>query len=397
MRKVQIFFAFLLCANFSLAQNCPPATDANTHVVQKGETLYRIAVNYGLSVSELTAMNNMRPTDMLTVCKHLIVTKPNEFQAKGGSYVENNYSKNYNQYVKQQGRYHYVQPGETLANIARLYGYTTEKFKEINNITAYESVGVGYALMNTHCICPDAPLPTGTVTNNTETRTNNPNTASGRTQTTTSNTSGNDTSVGNTATSNTSTTNTSTISGSLTLSSTKYPYMRSEELQMLEEINLIRSNPKGYIPYIQEYIKDVKSGKSFGFGDPIAVSYELIDQLENTPPLSILEPAECVYRAAKIHGEDRKGAGSNDHVGTDGSWPWDRILKECDYLTDGNENLVGGPSSIRKAVILLLVDDGIPNRGHRSTLLNPKWKYGACYKIGQVGGMPNSWVQNFAY
>lgn len=390
MRKAQIFFAFLLCANFSFAQNCPPAINANTHVVQKGETLYRIAVKYGLSVADLTAMNGMKSTDMLTVCKHLTVTKSNEFQAKGGSYVENNYSKSYGQYVKQQGRYHYVQPGETLANIARLYGYTTEKLKEINNITAYENVGVGYALMNTHCICPDAPLPAETITKNAETRTNRPNTSPVKTQPATT-TSNNNTSVGNTST------NTSTASGSLMLSPSKYPYMQSEELQMLEEINLIRSNPKGYIPYIQEYIKDVKSGKSFGFGDPVAVSYELIEQLENTQPLSILEPAECVYRAAKVHGEDRKNAGSNDHVGTDGSWPWDRILKECDYLKDGNENLVGGPSSIRKAVILLLVDDGIPNRGHRSTLLNPKWKYAACYKIGTVGSMPNSWVQNFAY
>ncbi|MFT4760052.1 MAG: LysM repeat protein, partial [Saprospiraceae bacterium] len=342
------------------------------------------AVKYGLSVSDLTAMNGLTNKNVLNVCQKLSIKQANDFQAKSvnNSYIENNYSKSYNQYVKQQGRNHYVQPGETLVNIARLYGYTTEKFKEINNLAAYETIGVGYALMNTSCICPDAPLPAKTITKSAETRTNNPNTS---TSTATQNPS------------NSSTTNMSTAGGSLKLDPAKYRYMQSEELQMLEEINLIRSNPKGYIPYIQQYIKDVKSGKSFGFGDPVTVSYELIKQLENTAPLSILEPAECVYRAAKIHGEDRKGAGSNDHVGTDGSWPWDRILKECDYLKDGNENLVGGPSSIRKAVILLLVDDGIPNRGHRSTLLNPSWKYAACYKIGTVGNMPNSWVQNFAY
>ena len=396
MRQVQIILVFLLCANFSFAQNCPPSSDASVHVVQKGETLYRIAVKYGLSVSDLTAMNGLTNKNVLKVCQTLKIKETNQLQSRGinSSYVENNYSKSYNQYAKQQGRYHYVQPGETLANIARLYGYTTEKFKEINNLAAYETVGVGYALMNTHCICPDAPLPAETIAKGAETRTNNPNS---KTTTNIENTNSGSTSTTNTSNSNTSTTSTSTVSGSLKLDPAKYPFMQSEELQMLEEINLIRSNPKGYIPMIQQYIKDVKSGKSFGFGDPVAVSYELIDQLENTPPLSILEPSECVYRAAKIHGEDRKRAGSNDHVGTDGSWPWDRILKECDYLKDGNENLVGGPSSIRKAVILLLVDDGIPNRGHRSTLLNPKWKYAACYKIGTVGNMPNSWVQNFAY
>lgn len=388
MRKVQILFAFLLFTTFTFAQNCPPATNTNTHVVQKGETLYRIAVKYGLSVGELTAMNGMKSTDVLNVCKHLIVTRQNEFQAKGGNYVKNDFSKSYSQYVKQEGKYHYVQPGETLANIARLYGYTTEKFKEINNLAAYETVGVGQALLNTSCVCPAAPLPASTITQNAETRMTDPNMSTSTQPSTTAT---------NTTTNNTSSGAAPSVSGALKLNPAKYPYLKSEELEMIEEINLIRSNPKGYIPHIQQYIKDVKSGKSFGFGDPVAVSYELIDQLENTPPLSILEPAECVYRAAKNHGEDRRNAGSNDHVGTDGSWPWDRILRECDYLQDGNENLVGGPSSIRKAVILLLVDDGIPNRGHRSTLLNPKWKYVACYKIGQVGNMPNSWVQKFGY
>ena len=66
-------------------------------------------------------------------------------------------------------------------------------------------------------------------------------------------------------------------------------------------------------------------------------------------------------------------------------------------MTDGNENLVGGPADVREAVILLLVDDGIPSRGHRKTLLNKDWQYGATYKIGKVGYMPNCWVQKFGY
>jgi len=64
-------------------------------------------------------------------------------------------------------------------------------------------------------------------------------------------------------------------------------------------------------------------------------------------------------------------------------------------MQDGNENLVGGPASVREAVIILLIDEGIANRGHRKTLLNPNWKYAAAFKIGQVGGMPNCWVQKF--
>ena len=75
--------------------------------------------------------------------------------------------------------------------------------------------------------------------------------------------------------------------------------------------------------------------------------------------------------------------------------PWDRVLRECPSLKDSNENLVGGTSNVRDAVILLLVDDGIQSRGHRRTLLQADWKYVACHKMGMIGAMPNYWVQNF--
>jgi LysM repeat protein len=171
--------------------------------------------------------------------------------------------------------------------------------------------------------------------------------------------------------------------------------MSSEEMDMVKEINLMRNNPAGYVTYIKEYIAHLKQNGDMG--SSIQTSYELIDELEKTPKLSTLQPLQCVYIAAKKHGEDQKRMGDTNHTGSDGSMPWDRILRECPDLKDGNENLVGGPSDIRRAVILLLVDDGIDSRGHRKTLLNPEWQYVACYKMGTVGSMPNCWVQKFGF
>ena len=169
-------------------------------------------------------------------------------------------------------------------------------------------------------------------------------------------------------------------------------YMTTDEISMVNEINLVRSNPSAYVKYVEAYKNKIAAGKAFG---TIETCNELISELRRLSPLSRLKPAECLYNAAKKHGLDQKPTGSTDHVGTDGSYPWDRVRKECSFMTDGNENLVAGPESVRDAVILLLVDEGIPNRGHRRTLLNRDWNYVACYKIGQVGNMPNSWVQNF--
>ena len=66
-------------------------------------------------------------------------------------------------------------------------------------------------------------------------------------------------------------------------------------------------------------------------------------------------------------------------------------------MQEGNENLVAGTPSVRTAVILLLIDEGIPTRGHRKTLLKPEWRYVGCYNVGTVGSFPHYWVQNFGY
>ena len=169
--------------------------------------------------------------------------------------------------------------------------------------------------------------------------------------------------------------------------------MTKDEMSMVNEINLIRSNPAGYIMHIEKYIADLQ--KEEGNKTTIATARELISELFKLPNLSTLQPMECIYSAAKKNGIDQIKRGIADHQGTDGSMPWDRILRECPSLKDGNENLVGGPKDIRTAVITLLVDDGIPSRGHRRTLLQANWKYVACHKMGTIGGIPNYWTQQF--
>ena len=183
--------------------------------------------------------------------------------------------------------------------------------------------------------------------------------------------------------------------------STEYNFMTKREKQMIDEINLVRSNPVGYIQYVEEYIsfleKEVVNGSGMAefYKEEIETASELIDELKRTEPLSILRPHEGVHDAAKQHGVDMVKMGKIEHVGSDNSYPWDRIIKAAPDLSDGNENLVGGPAQIRQAVMILLVDTGIQGRGHRKTLLNPTWNFVACYEVGTIEDMPYCWVQNF--
>lgn len=175
-----------------------------------------------------------------------------------------------------------------------------------------------------------------------------------------------------------------------------YSFMTADEKAMLEEINLMRANPKGYIPYVEAYVKEFSEAgwDSATTEEEGQTSKELIGQLRKLEALSVLRPHQELYEVARLHGADLRQMGSIQHQGSDGSMPYNRVRQGTD-LSDGNENIVGGTTYIRESVITLLVDSGIPNRGHRKALLEPKWNYVACYRIGQVGQMPNTWLQVF--
>lgn len=177
-----------------------------------------------------------------------------------------------------------------------------------------------------------------------------------------------------------------------------YDYMKSEEQAMIEEINLFRGNPRAYIKHVENYLREYKQAgwDAATTKDEIDSANELIRELQNTGPLTILLPNRKLHRVAVEHGEHMKQTGQITHSGADGTQPYQRIRKKA-AMKDGNENLVGGGNTVRESVIMLLVDSGIPNRGHRKVLMDSNWQYVSCYKIGTVGGMPNTWVQNFGY
>lgn len=206
-------------------------------------------------------------------------------------------------------------------------------------------------------------------------------------------------------------------------------YMKQIEREMITEINLVRSDPAGYVKYLDYYYDLAKLNlKHFGNGKrsySLSVVYErtnrgerkkkedtvwtyqyeeevhaiesLIKDLNNTHPLSILQPDKGIYEAARKQGLDQdRHNWKLGHRGSDGSWPWDRILKYSPQMIAGNENLAGRfpEPTARDIVIQLLIDSGIPDYGHRQNLLDPKWTHVACYTSGLKGDM-YQWLQEF--
>lgn len=368
---------FQLCSLAAAAQ-CPDPSQPGIHVVRKGETLYSISRRYKVPVDDLLRWNKRQKDDVLSECAELWVKAPAAAPSKTPSRPENDRPEetyperrpttqpsrpsqpDAARYVKQPGGSHIVAEGQTVAGIARLYGYTEERFREFNNLADSYVARSGDYLRSTDCICPQNTEPSKPA--NTPTKpTSNPPTDPAPTRP----------------------------------SKASAAYMSSEELAMVDEINLARTNPAGYVRHIEDYIESIRKSKDSS--PSITAARELIAELKRMEPVAELRPSECMYRAAKKHGLEQKPSGDVNHQGRDGSWPWDRVLRECPGFTDGNENIVGGPSDVRRAVVLLLVDEGIEGHGHRKNILDPNWRYVACYKVGQVGEVPNSWIQDFGY
>ena len=204
--------------------------------------------------------------------------------------------------------------------------------------------------------------------------------------------------------------------------------MMAEEKKMIYEINLVRSNPKAYVQFLQPLLdKAIQTLKDYGRGsenysltittniidskevqttdttwhyineEEVKALTSLIDDLNKLSPLSILKQDNGIYNAATKHVNDQKlHDWSLMHTGSDGSQPWDRILKFSPSMSFGNENIAGNSAQIvtaRDIVIQLLIDSGIPGYGHRYNLLNPVWTHAGC-KHDLYKGM-HWWVQNF--
>ncbi|MBE2270334.1 MAG: LysM peptidoglycan-binding domain-containing protein, partial [Anaerolinea sp.] len=102
-------------------------TNVTIHVVQRGENLFRIALHYSTTIEVLTQLNGITLADNIFVGQRLLV--PTTSIAAGDQQV------------------HIVQPGESLASIAALYGMTPEALAAQNEITEQSGFYVGLALI----------------------------------------------------------------------------------------------------------------------------------------------------------------------------------------------------------------------------------------------------------
>ena len=159
-------------------------------------------------------------------------------------------------------------------------------------------------------------------------------------------------------------------------------YLNELEREVIFELNKVRSDPKRYS---KEYLEDLYSaynGKIFAYpGQEATLTkegngalMECIQVLRNTAPVPILNPAEGLAKASNLLVKDQQFGGIG-HITRKGLTPQDRIEKYGEWNINSSEDITYGSFEARQIVISLLIDDGVPDRGHRNNILNPKSRY----------------------
>lgn len=144
------------------------------HLIAKGETLYRLSKQYDVSISDLKKWNNLK-SNTIYKGRQLIVSDPagapaTSSNAQRASIASANTGNNMPAPYADNGQrlsvkgvnavnqeYHTVRTGETVASIAMKYGYTEDRFREMNGLQANEYPKIGQQLKTNDCDCPDVP------------------------------------------------------------------------------------------------------------------------------------------------------------------------------------------------------------------------------------------------
>lgn len=98
---------------------------------------------------------------------------------------------------------------------------------------------------------------------------------------------------------------------------------------------------------------------------------ECVSDMEDTEIMKPLLPSEGISLAALDHAQDLSLTGDTGHIGSDRSEFSTRIERYGQWLISIGEVISYGPATGREIVVGLLIDDGVPDRGHRTSILNP--------------------------
>jgi hypothetical protein len=153
----------------------------------------------------------------------------------------------------------------------------------------------------------------------------------------------------------------------------------SLEAEVLAEINRARTDPRGYgqtlRAYRAYYHGDVLQAPGDNVGvkthEGLAALDEAIVDVERRQPLNALAPNSRLHASAARLTQEEGPTGVVGHVGPDGLTPGQRMRQAGAWAGISEEAISFGQANAAAVVRQLIIDDGVPDRGHRSSIFEP--------------------------
>lgn len=166
------------------------------------------------------------------------------------------------------------------------------------------------------------------------------------------------------------------------------------ESSILKLINGLRGDPAAYAATFRDQRRYYR-GNLFSLPGQVSIQTqegvrafdEAVAALRSVHgPLGVLSVSPGLVRSASEHARDTGSRGITGHQGSGGSTLSERISRFGDWFGAIGENISYGEADPQAVVWQLLIDDGVPNRGHRKSLLDPRWRF-----IGIACGPHSAW------
>ena len=152
---------------------------------------------------------------------------------------------------------------------------------------------------------------------------------------------------------------------------------------ILKALNQLRADPAGYTAVLIEQRRYYRGNILAIPGQtdlltregvrPLDEAIEALRSLQGR--LGLVTLATGLSRAAADHARDTGPRGFTGHTGADGRDFSRRIERYGTWSGAIAEDISYGARDAREVIADLLIDDGVANRGHRKSLLDPRWRY----------------------
>ena len=140
---------------------------------------------------------------------------------------------------------------------------------------------------------------------------------------------------------------------------------------MLKIHTQVRTNPKSLIPHLTTILNNRKAG---GNAVGIATVQEAIDFMKVQKPLGALTWSEGLKNGCKAQTASAGPAGIIGHLGAKGETFDEFIARYGQFQGHEGQNIAYGRTDALGLIGQFIIDDNVPDRGHRRNIFKPHFK-----------------------